>query len=309
MFTTTPPSSYLLNAAPTPAPIPGPSLALVGNQPSIVNEGVSSGGNVAVEGQITQILRRSVGVVQIRVQMIAGNVTDPLTLFGQAFEMSYAQALQADGKQVSSQDSMQVTLKHDGIRANGGWWGTPDMPIVGEPGALEEWVARWSEAMQSGEEVDLSQGLLQDKLHHNLSATYALLSEHDADSELLLEQIHQMLLTLVEYKKEDFVVEKRHDANQKADEFFKSVKEAKEKLISALQNQHNGNSELEPENSDEPVPPNQEPKLAPLPLVRQGHGTPVVPETPIETPPPLPVSLPVPECSDSEVKEEPLPSP
>lgn len=152
-------------------------------------------------------------------------------------------------------------------------------------------------------------GLLQDKLHHNLSATYALLSEHDADSELWLEQIHQMLLTLVTYKKEYFVVEKRHDANQKADEFFKSVKEAKEKLISTLQNQRNGNSEQEPENSDEPVPPNQEPKLAPLPLVRQGHGIPVVPETPIETPPPLPVSLLAPECSDSGVKEELPPSP
>eukprot|EP01040_Poterioochromonas_malhamensis_P011996 gene11996-13099_t len=182
MFSTTPPSSYLLNS--TPAPIPGPSLALagnqpsigpnldlVGNQPSIVNEGVSAGGNVAVEGQITQILRGSVGVVQIRVQMIAGNVTDPLTLFGQAFEMSYAQALQADGKQVSNQDSMQVTLKHDGIRANGGWWGTPDMPIVGEPGALEEWVARWSEAMQSGEEVDLSQGAIEFVFTYTLMGT------------------------------------------------------------------------------------------------------------------------------------------
>ena len=137
------------------------TLSLVGNQPSIVNEGSSAGGNIAVESQITQILRGSVGVVQLRVQMIAGNVNDPRTLFGQALEASYAEALKSDFKQMSNEDSVQVTLKHDGITANGGWWGTPDMPIVGEPGALEEWLARWDESMQSGQEVDLSQGALE----------------------------------------------------------------------------------------------------------------------------------------------------
>ena len=130
------------------------------NQPQILNIGPNAGGNIAVESQITETVRaRHLGIVQIRVNILAGNVNDPETLFQQGLADAYALALQQENREPApQQDQVKVIVEHDGIYANGGTWGTPNM-IVGQ--ALDEMTARWDEAMQSGDEVDLSVGALQ----------------------------------------------------------------------------------------------------------------------------------------------------
>jgi len=112
------------------------------NQPQILNIGPNAGGNIAVESQITETVRaRHLGIVQIRVNILAGNVNDPETLFRQGLADAYALALQQENREPApQQDQVKVIVEHDGIYANGGTWGTPNM-IVGQ--ALDEMTARW----------------------------------------------------------------------------------------------------------------------------------------------------------------------
>jgi len=130
------------------------------NQPQILNLGQPVGGNIAIETQITNELRNpNAPISEIHVTIIPGNVDDPYTLFHQGLADGYSRALAAQHRAPNPQhDSVIVVIHHDGIYANGGSWGTPNLVVSS---ALDEIVERWEAAMQSGEEIDLSIGALE----------------------------------------------------------------------------------------------------------------------------------------------------
>ena len=129
-----------------------------GNQPNIVNVGAQAGGNIAIETEITRETRGQIPIVCVRASILPGGVNDPERIFEEAMRDSYAAALQNAALQASDEDTVQLQVHHDGITANGGWWGSQNLPIGN---ALPDFVESWNNAMQSGDYVDLSQGALE----------------------------------------------------------------------------------------------------------------------------------------------------
>jgi len=141
----------------------------VGNQPLILPvPAADGGGGIAIETEVLKMTGRSmIPVVQIRANILPGNVDAPEIIFGQAMQATYAQALQVAGRTMNDGDMVQIQIHHDGVTGNGGYWGSSNDLVIT---MLDTLVEQWEQAMQSGDEVDLSQGALE------MFFTYTLMS-------------------------------------------------------------------------------------------------------------------------------------
>ena len=101
----------------------------------------------------------NIPIIQIKANLIPGRVDVPEVIFNLAFVRSYALAAHVLHKQPHpEEDTVQIVIQHDEIYANNHYWGTPNMICAN---AIPELIARWEESMQSGGEVDLSNGGLE----------------------------------------------------------------------------------------------------------------------------------------------------
>lgn len=128
-------------------------MQVAGNEPFIVQE---NGGNIAIESQVSRTTSGGgIPVVQIITTLEPGNIDDETILFGEGLKYAYAQALSVAHTEQNQDDSVTITVQHLGITGNGGYWGGQNVFVTE---ALQDTVARWQQAMQSGEEINLAQG-------------------------------------------------------------------------------------------------------------------------------------------------------
>jgi len=156
-------------------------------------------GGIAINIQLLNEDERipNIPIVQIKASLIPGQVDVPEVIFRLAFVRSYAYAAHILRKNPNPQnDTVQIVIQHDEIYANNHYWGTPNMLCSD---AINELTARWEESMQSGGDVDLSNGSLE------MIFTYTLLDgnprERNEDFNQLVGAGKMILYTLDQYLK------------------------------------------------------------------------------------------------------------
>ena len=120
----------------------------------------TASGNISLETEIvdSQRRRREVPIVDVRVTILPGNVKSPNILFKHALEEGYAAAtnyLNVEPKPNS--DTIRILIKHNDLIAHNHMWSSSSN-IIGHGNALNQILDEWENAMQSGEEIDLSSG-------------------------------------------------------------------------------------------------------------------------------------------------------
>jgi len=146
----------------------------VGNQPLILPAPAAgnANGQFAIETEVLKMTGRSmIPVVQMRANILPGAIDNPEVLFSQGIQATYAQALRVTGRPMNPEDTVQIQIHHAGITGNGGYWGSTNEPVQT---VLQTLVGQWEAAMQSGEEVDLSQGALEMILTYTLMGAGAI---------------------------------------------------------------------------------------------------------------------------------------
>jgi hypothetical protein len=123
----------------------------------------TASGNVSVETEIidSQRRQRQVPIVDVRVTILPGTVKSPNILFKFALEEAYAASTHFMGLHAKPEsDTVRMLIKHEELQSHNHIWSSSTC-IVGESHALNEILQNWENAMQSGEEVDLSNGSIE----------------------------------------------------------------------------------------------------------------------------------------------------
>ena len=123
----------------------------------------TSAGNISVETEIidSQHRARQIPLVDVRVTILPGNVKTPDILFKHALQEGYAAAthfLNMPAKPDS--DTVRILIKHNDLISHNHMWSS-STNIIGNDEALRKLLEDWENAMQSGEEVDLSSGSIE----------------------------------------------------------------------------------------------------------------------------------------------------
>jgi len=128
-------------------------------------------GPISVEVEIIESARRrrQVPIVDVQVNILPGHVKNPEILFEHAFRESYAAATNfMHVPPHPNTDTVRMVLFHPGLTNHGNVWSSATYAI-GNDSALREILKDWEDAMQSGEEVDLSTGSLRMQFQYVLS--------------------------------------------------------------------------------------------------------------------------------------------
>ena len=105
--------------------------------------------------------------------ILPGTVKSPNILFKFALEEAYAAATYFMGLHAKPEsDTARMLVKHEELQSHNHMWSSSTY-IVGESHALNEILQNWENAMQSGEEVDLSNGSIE------FIVQYTLTREHE----------------------------------------------------------------------------------------------------------------------------------
>jgi len=120
----------------------------VGNQPLILPApAAAGGGGVAIEVEVLKVTGlNNIPVIQVKASMLPGNVDSPEILFGQGIQDGYATVLQYARRAPNENDTVQIQIHHDGITANGGYWGSGnelDSSTAGSCGKMVGCPAKW----------------------------------------------------------------------------------------------------------------------------------------------------------------------
>ena len=123
----------------------------------------TSAGNISLETEIidSQHRVRQIPLVDVRVTILPGNVKTPDILFKHALQEGYAAAthfLNMAAKPDS--DTVRMLIKHDDLISHNHMWSS-STNIIGNNEALRKLLDDWENAMQSGEEIDLSSGSIE----------------------------------------------------------------------------------------------------------------------------------------------------
>ena len=122
----------------------------------------TASGNVSVETEIidSQRRQRQIPIVNVRVTVLPGTVKSPNILFKFALEEGYAAATHFMGLPVKPEtDTVRMLIKHNELQSHNHIWSSSTF-VIGHGAALNEILQNWENAMQSGEEVDLSLSLI-----------------------------------------------------------------------------------------------------------------------------------------------------
>ena len=120
-------------------------------------------GNISLETEIidSQRRQRQVPIVDVRVTILPGNVKSPNILFKHALQEGYAAATNYLNVQAKpNSDTIRILIKHDDLTAHNHMWSSSSN-IIGQGNALNQILDEWENAMQSGEEIDLSSGSIE----------------------------------------------------------------------------------------------------------------------------------------------------
>ena len=130
------------------------------NAPRIV---ATAAGNVSIEAEIidSQRRRRAITIVDVHVSILAGTVKAPNIIFKLALQEYYAAATAfAILPAHPNTDTIRMLIKHDQLTSHNHMWSS-STTIIGQGEGLHQILEDWENAMQSGEEVDLSQGAIE----------------------------------------------------------------------------------------------------------------------------------------------------
>ena len=131
----------------------------------------TASGNVSVETEIvdSQRRQRQIPIVDVRVTVLAGTVKSPNILFKFALEEGYAAATHFMGLPVKPEtDTVRMLIKHNELQSHNHIWSSSTF-VIGHGSALNEILQNWENAMQSGEEVDLSNGAIEFIIQYTLT--------------------------------------------------------------------------------------------------------------------------------------------
>ena len=123
----------------------------------------TSSGNISLETEIIDSQRRvrQIPLVDVRVTILPGNVKSPQILFKHALQEGYAAATSYLNVQPKpNTDTIRILIKHDDLIAHNHMWSS-STHVIGQSNALNEILDEWENAMQSGEEIDLSSGSIE----------------------------------------------------------------------------------------------------------------------------------------------------
>ena len=130
------------------------------NAPRII---ATTAGNVSLETEIIdrQRRRRQIPIVEVRVTILPGTVKAPNILFKLALQESYAAATNYLNVQPhTATDTVRMLIKHDDLISHNHMWSS-STHVIGNDEGLHGILDDWQNAMQSGEEVDLSTGSIE----------------------------------------------------------------------------------------------------------------------------------------------------
>jgi hypothetical protein len=135
----------------------------------------TTAGNISLETEIfdSQQRVRQIPLVDVRITILPGNVKTPDILFKHALQAGYA----ADTHFLNlppkpNSDTVRMLIKHDDLTSHNHMWSS-STNIIGNDEALNKLLEDWENAMQSGEEVDLSTGSIE------FICQYVLTHEHE----------------------------------------------------------------------------------------------------------------------------------
>ena len=133
-------------------------MMMHGNQPALIGHGMAIELTIdATTGR--RRARNNIPVIQVLCSVLPGAVDSPLIIFRECLERAYSLALTTASRQPHpTTDTVYVTIGHSGLQKNGGHWGSLAYTVNT---ALESIVEAWDQAMQSGTQVDLSEGALE----------------------------------------------------------------------------------------------------------------------------------------------------
>ena len=123
----------------------------------------TAAGNISVETEIvdSQRRRRQIPIVEVRVTILPGRVKAPNILFKHALQESYAAATNYMNIQPKpDSDTTRMLIKHDDLTSHNHMWSS-STHVIGNGEALNAILQDWEDAMQSGEEIDLSSGSIE----------------------------------------------------------------------------------------------------------------------------------------------------
>ena len=118
----------------------------------------TSAGNISLETEIIDSQRRArqIPIVDVRVTILPGRVKSPDILFKHALQEGYAAATSYLNLQPKpDKDTIRILIKHDDLIAHNHMWSSSSY-VIGQGAALNQILEEWENAMQSGEEIDLS---------------------------------------------------------------------------------------------------------------------------------------------------------
>jgi len=141
------------------------------NAPSVI---ATSAGNISLETEIIdrQRRRRQIPIVELRVTILPGTVKAPNILFKHALQQSYAAATNFMNVQPhTATDTVRMLIKHNDLISHNHMWSS-STHVIGNDEALLAILDEWSNAMQSGEEVDLSSGSIEFIFQYALTRTH-----------------------------------------------------------------------------------------------------------------------------------------
>jgi hypothetical protein len=134
----------------------------------------TSAGNISLETEIvdSQRRRRQIPIVEVRVTILPGNVKAPDILFKHALQESYAAATNFLNLQPKpNSDICRMLIKHDDLTSHNHMWSS-STHVIGNGDALRAIIQDWEDAMQSGEEIDLSSGSIEFIFQYVLTRTH-----------------------------------------------------------------------------------------------------------------------------------------
>ena len=135
----------------------------------------TSAGNISLETEIidSQQRVRQIPLVDVRITILPGNVKTPDILFKHALQEGYAAATHfLNLAPKPNSDTVRMLIKHDELISHNHMWSS-STNIIGNDEALNKLLQDWENAMQSGEEVDLSTG------SKEFICQYVLTREHE----------------------------------------------------------------------------------------------------------------------------------
>jgi len=123
----------------------------------------TTAGNITLETEIidSQHRARQIPLVDVRVTILPGNVKSPEILFKHALQEGYAAATNfLNLPPMPNSDTVRMLIKHDDLISHNHMWSS-STNTIGNGAALNKLLEDWENAMQSGEEVDLSSGSIE----------------------------------------------------------------------------------------------------------------------------------------------------